>query len=227
MGSGTTAATLAKYESIKVVDVYDINQTLKRVFELYPQETLHVAENPKINIIWQDGRTGLALQHKKYDLITQQPLYLKQAGASILLSKEYFELVSRRLKENGVFCVYANGTPEQALAVRQTASEVFPHMLVLHKGYTLILSSTPLDFSQTRLETLVSQKGELWNEVRHFGESVGKERWLRYTEPSSLVLANSNVTIHDNYPIVEYPVHLRRILEAMDFKAYLPQPSLN
>jgi spermidine synthase len=227
MGSGTTAATLAKYESIKVVDVYDINQTLKRVLELYPQGTLHVAENPKINIIWQDGRTGLALQSKKYDVITQQPLYLKQAGASILLSKEYFQLVSKRLKENGVFCVYANGTPEQALAVRQTAFEVFPHMLVLHKGYTLILSSTPLDFSQTRLEALVNQKGALWNEIRQYSESVGKEKWQRYTEPSNLVLANSNVAIHDNFPIVEYPVHLRRILEAMDFKTYLPQPSLN
>ena len=122
MGSGVTAATLSKLESVKRVDVYDINQTLRRILARFPVGTMHVAQNPKIRIIWQDARSGLALNDKKYDLITQQPLYLKQAGSSILLSKEYFSLISKRLKQNGVLCVYANGTSEQAFVVRRTAS---------------------------------------------------------------------------------------------------------
>ena len=38
--------------------------------------------------IRQDGRAGLGMNDKEYDLIAQQPLYLKQAGSSILPSRE-------------------------------------------------------------------------------------------------------------------------------------------
>src|SRR5262249_5272810 len=141
MGSGITGATLAKHEGIESIDVYDINQTLKELLRLYPEGTLRVAENPKVRVIWQDGRSGLALRDRKYDLITLQPLYLKQSGASIPLSQEYVRLVSERVKQDGVFCVYANDTPEQALAVRQPGAKVFTHMLVLPNGCTIILSN--------------------------------------------------------------------------------------
>jgi spermidine synthase len=226
LGSGITAATLAKDKQIEHIDVYEINQTLKEILRLYPQGTLHVAENRKIRIIWQDGRSGVALRDWKYDLITQQPLYLKQAGSSILLSVEYFQLVSRRLADNGIFCVYANGTPEQALAVRQTASAVFPCMLVLHKGCTLLLSKTQLDLLPARLETLLSQKDELRNEIRNFRTMIGEDGWRRYIEASQLPLADSQVTIRDDLPLVEYPVQLRKRLDTMGFNATLPQPGL-
>jgi spermidine synthase len=226
MGSGITAATLAKHERIENIDVYDINQTLKEVLRLYPEGTLHVAKNPKIRMIWQDGRSGLALREKKYDLITQQPLYLKQAGASILLSKEYFKLVSHRLKENGVFCVYANGSPEQALAVRQTGSEVFPYMLVLHEGCSLIFANGRLELSQVRLEALLRQQGRLWEEIRNFRKTIGEDQWVRYIENCQLALATSKVTIRDDFPIVEYPVQLRRRLDSIGFTAVLPKPGL-
>jgi len=226
MGSGITVATLAKHEQIESVDVYEINQSLKEVLRLYPEGTLHVAENPKIRMIWQDGRSGLALRGKKYDLITQQPLYLKQAGASILLSKEYFRLVSQRLKGNGVFCVYANGSPEQALAVRQTGSEVFPHMTVLHQGYSLVFANTQMDLSPSHLESLLSQSGELWEEIRSFRKMIGEDQWVRYIENCRLALANSKVTIRDDFPIVEYPVQLRELLDSIGFRASLPKPGL-
>lgn len=227
MGSGITAATLAKHERIESIDVYDINQTLKQVLKFYPEGTLHVAENPKIQMIWQDGRSGLALREKKYDLITQQPLYLKQAGASILLSKEYFELVSQRLKENGVFCVYANGSPEQALTVRQTGSEVFPYMLVLHEGCSLVFANSRLDLSSARVETLLRQQGQLWEEIRNLRKMIGEGQWVRYIENCQLALANSKVTIRDDFPIVEYPVQLRERLDAIGFTAFLPKPGLS
>ena len=36
-------------------------------------------------MIWQDARSGLALNPKKYDIIQAQPLYLKQAGSALLI----------------------------------------------------------------------------------------------------------------------------------------------
>ncbi len=224
VGSGITLGTLAKHHSISMVDAYDISQTLKQVLQYYPDGTLRVASNPKIRIIWQDGRSGLATNPKKYDLITQQPLYLKQAGSSILLSKEYFQLVASRLREGGVFCVYANGTPEQALAVRQTASEVFPHRLVLHNGYQLILSGVPIEFSPERLNRLTQREGPLWEEIRHFRRTVGEMRWLDHIRSYNLPMADSRITIRDDFPIVEYPLRIRARLRDLNFTSTLPQP---
>jgi spermidine synthase len=226
MGSGVTAATLAKLESVKRVDVYDINQTLRRVLARFPVGTMHVAQNPKIRIVWQDARSGLALNDKKYDLITQQPLYLKQAGSSILLSKEYFSLISKRLKENGVLCVYANGTPEQAFIVRRTASEIFPNVLALHNGYSLILSFTPLSLSDSRLAAF-SQTGELWEEVRWFAERIGRRKWQEYIKTVDCSFGDSGVLIRDDFPIVEYPRQLKVLLLESGYSGGYPQPEFN
>lgn len=224
LGTGITAATLSKVTTIEQVDVYDINQTLKGVLHRYPEGTLKVAENPKVRILWQDGRSGLALNNKTYDLITQQPLYLKQAGASILLSKEYFRTVLGRLNSDGVFCVYANGSAEQALAVRQTASEVFPHALVLHRGYQLILSRQPLDFSRARIDRRLAEPGELWEEFRQVRQKLGPDTFEQYVKVWELPLADSRITIRDDFPIVEYPTRLRRILSGFAPDLALPSP---
>ena len=85
VGSGITLGTLATLDTVERIDAYDINQTLKRLLHAFPEGTLRVGTNPKVRLIWQDGPGGLALNSQQYDLITQQPLYLKQAGSSILL----------------------------------------------------------------------------------------------------------------------------------------------
>ena len=127
LGAGITSATLSEVSQIGVVDTYDINHTLRPFLATYPRETLGVGTDSRVHLIWQDGRSGLALNPKKYNLITQQPLYLKQAGSSILLSREYLKLAQARLKPGGVIAIYSNaeGNREAALLIRQTTQSVF------------------------------------------------------------------------------------------------------
>jgi spermidine synthase len=224
VGSGITLGTLAKLETVERIDAYDINQTLKRLVHHFPEGTLHVATNPKVRLVWQDGRSGLALNNQQYDLITQQPLYLKQAGSSILLSKEYFQLVSKRLRQDGIFCVYANGTPAQAMSVRQTASEVFPYMLVLHSGYQVLLSKSPISISPEQVEARLALKGKLWDEIRGYRSKLGPIGWQQYLKNYHLPLAGSVATIRDDFPIVEYPKHLEALLAKINFREDLPWP---
>ena len=88
VGAGITVGTLARIGEVKRVDAYDINRGLELIFNEFPSETLDIARDPKVRLLWQDGRSGLALRPDTYDLVTQQPTYLKQAGSSILLSRE-------------------------------------------------------------------------------------------------------------------------------------------
>jgi len=171
LGAGITAATLAGVDQVEAVDVYEINRTLTQVLDAYPEGTLHVGTNPRVRILWRDGRTGLALNQKTYDLITQQPLYLKQAGSSTLLSREYLQLARSRLKPRGIMAVYANsaGNEEEGLLVRQTVHSVFPYCESFEHGYLILASESPIDLSpekireRLKLYPAINSRWTRWN----------------------------------------------------------------
>ncbi len=212
LGTGITATGLTLAPGLSV-DVYDINRTLERVVAAYPAGTLNVARNPRISLLWQDGRSGLALNDKKYDLVTQQPLYLSQAGSSILLSKEYFELVRSRLKPGGVFCIYSNarGNAAQGLLVRQTAASVFKYTESFLEGYMIVASQEPMDMSEAAILRRVQQFPALAQEVR-----LAEQRWSRplYAMYDSVRLpwSGSAYVVTDNHPMVEYPDVVSRLV---------------
>ena len=211
LGTGITAATLAKSDRVESVDVYEIDRELDKILHDYPQGTLHLAENPKAHVIWQDGRAGLALNEKRYDLITQQPLYLMQAGSSILLSEEYMELVKKRLKPKGVFCIYSNAgsNPEQALLVRKTAAGVFPYCESFGKRYMIVASKSPFSFDTDRLRD-TGDSDPLIEEIR----SVGIHRMKDYIDSPRLEWEACPYVNSDNHPLVEYPGVVRTLLTA-------------
>src|SRR5690606_22645554 len=153
LGTGITVNTLAQFPQVREVDVYEINPSLNQVLQDFPDGTLRVADNLKVDIKWGDGRTGMALNPKQYDVITQQPMYLMQAGSSILLSREYMQLVKQRLKPGGVFAIYCNsmGNFGQAAVVRRTADAVFDYCESFGEGYMLLVSDSPIAYSKEKL----------------------------------------------------------------------------
>ncbi|MHC4662056.1 MAG: spermine/spermidine synthase domain-containing protein [Planctomycetota bacterium] len=209
LGAGITAATLAKSDRVKTVDVYDINAELDKILRDYPEGTLKVRDNAKINIMWHDGRCGLALSEKKYDIITQQPLWLKQAGSTILLSEEYMRLVSKRLKKGGVFCIYSNakGIEDQALLVRRTAAEVFPFCESFVYGYMVIASNEPFSFNISVLER-EDETDPLILEIR----SLGMEKMHTFLDDPRLEWKDCPYLVTDNHPLLEYPVILQKLM---------------
>ena len=206
LGAGITAGTLARSDAVGSVDVYELNPRLRELLADYPDGTLNVATNPKVHINWGDGRTGLAISDKKYDLITQQPLYLKQAGSSILLSREYMQLLRKHLKPGGVVCLYCNslGHNGQATVVRKTATTVFRYGESFGHGYMLILSDTPLDYpSPGRLADVLAGFGAsdvVGNELRRVPRLLAS-----YHDDPRLEWNRSPVLVTDDHPIVEYP----------------------
>jgi len=206
LGTGITAATLAKSQLIdNPVDAYEINEVLKRILRDYPAGTMNVATNPKVNIMWQDGRAGLALHDKKYDVITQQPLYLVQSGSSCLLSKEYMTLVKSRLKPGGVFCIYSNDmdiADELSEIVRATAASVFKYGESFGGGYLLVVSDSPIVYNRQSIEAKLRSEGPLAAECR--SDSVGVDYLVKYHD-SKRKSWQCPYIITDDHPLVEYP----------------------
>jgi predicted membrane-bound spermidine synthase len=224
VATGITASTLAKLETVQKVDGYDISRMLEKIYRDHPEGTLGIADNPKINIIWQDARTGLELNEKKYDIIQAQPLYLKQAGSALLNSVEFYELVRRRLKPGGVFCLYSNGTAEQAFAVRETADQVFAHRESFFNGYLVILSNDPIRLDADTLYRRMSRQGALWNEIRNWPATATVSDLMTLVDRPALPRADGQLTIRDVLPIVEYPNHLADEVSEHYPNLYLPTP---
>jgi spermidine synthase len=207
LGAGITAGLLARLDTVERVQVYDITQTLRPVLEDHPVGSLGVLANPKVDVRWEDARMGLALRPgEKYDVIQTQPLYLKQAGSGLLNSVEFFRLIRDRLKPGGVFCLYSNGTPEQAFVLRQTAAKVFPHRATISKGYLMVLSNEPLGLDGASLaRRYATGGGGLWDEIRSVPSLASATKTLDLVDGPDLSWGDGRLVVTDDLPLVEYP----------------------
>ena len=216
VGAGITVGTLARIGTVRRVDAYDLNGGLREILVRYGAETLHVATDPRVRLLWQDGRSGLALRPDRYDLITQQPLYLRQAGSSLLLSREYFRLVRRRLKPGGVFAIYANalGVEAQSDLVRATAASVFAHCVSIDGGYGILASDVPIVATEATFRARLAVGDPLGDEMARFDAAAraagGRSLFDRIDGP--LVLTVGARVIRDDHPLVEYPGWATRLV---------------
>ena len=202
MGTGITAATMAKMDSVGQVVTYEIHEGLRQVVRDYPDGTLQVATNPKVQIEWQDARVGLALVDRQYDIITQAPLYLSQSGSSNLLSVEYLQLIRSRLKPGGIFCLYANtgGHKNQAAVVLRTAQSVFRHSLTFGDGYLIVVSDSPLEYSDESIQRRMSGDGALAEEIK----LCGLQHLLDWQD-LPLRVSTVPLVVTDDRPLLEHP----------------------
>jgi hypothetical protein len=217
LGTGITAGTLARLGSVERIDAYEINHTLESIFAEYPEETMGVTSNPRIQLLWQDARSGLALNEQKYDIITTAPLYLRQAGAGILNSRESYTLIQSRLKPDGIACVFSWGTDAQAYSVRQTAAQVFEYHKSIWGGYLLLLSDSPIELNAEVLLARMIRHSEdpLWAEIIAFAGPLGAEGLASVVDDPQFDWGDGSLITTDDQPIVEYPGYLEQQVDAL------------
>jgi spermidine synthase len=216
-GIGITAATLAKLKGLEV-NAYEINHTLEKIFSMFPDQTLRSAENPNIHVRWRDGRSGLALDPKQYDIIISAPLHLRAAGTSILLSREYLELAKKRLKKNGVLTLYSHeGRPEQAELVRATVRSVFPYVETFSNGLITVASDTPIEITDRSINERLQRDDPLYSEMAKYNAfllSQQKGGLFARFDSERLPIRPSKYLVTDDHPLVEYPKITARLLSS-------------
>jgi spermidine synthase len=211
LGTGVTAVTLSKLHGIEV-DAYEINQTLKRVLQGFPSKTLQVASRPNIQIFWQDARSGMALNPKKYDVILSAPLHLKQAGSSLLLSREYLKLVQSRLAERGVAAFYSyERDPAQALLVRNTVRSVFDYAETFRDGVVTVASNRPIRIDRERTLAQLRDSPALLDEIADYEAMAGAAIDAELDRPR-LPWRGTDYVVTDDHPLVEYPSAVKKLI---------------
>jgi spermidine synthase len=102
-GSGVTAGTFLEYPSVKRVVICELEPLIpKRVAEHFADVNQQVATDPRVTIVYDDARHYMLTSKEKFDIITSDPIHPWVKGSAALYSKEYFELVRKRLNPGGL-----------------------------------------------------------------------------------------------------------------------------
>jgi spermidine synthase len=151
-GSGVTAGAVTQYpiESLEVVELEPAIYEASHYFDNVNHRPL---ENPKVRAIVGDGRNFLSQRSDKFDVIISQPSNPWITGVSNLFTREYFQEVKARLRDDGIFCQWAQLyeiAPWNVKAIYRSLSLEFPYVMVfaaedLSSDTILIASRHPID----------------------------------------------------------------------------------
>ncbi len=128
-GTGSTAKALTDTRELRHIDVVDISpDVLEMSRVVHPLATEDPLADPRVEQHVEDGRFFLQTTDRRYDLITSEPPPPKYAGVVNLYSREYFQLVRRRLAPGGLttYWLPVHGLSESdALAITRAFCDVF------------------------------------------------------------------------------------------------------
>ncbi|HET7745783.1 MAG TPA: hypothetical protein VFM29_00685, partial [Vicinamibacteria bacterium] len=145
LGSGDTAWAAASRRATHRVRVFEICapqiallRGLARTPDA-PRTLTAFLQDPRIRLSVQDGRSALALEDRRYDLIEMDALFPSSPYSGNLYSLEFYALCARRLKPGGIMCSWA---PKPRVA--DTFRAAFPHVVEMRNGQLLLGSNEPI-----------------------------------------------------------------------------------
>src|SRR5262249_26925410 len=101
-GAGITAGTFVTYPGIEKIVICEIEPLIPRVVSTYFEENYKVAQDPRVEVVYDDARHYLATTREHFDIITSDPIHPWVKGAAPLYTTEYFELAKKHLNPGGM-----------------------------------------------------------------------------------------------------------------------------
>jgi spermidine synthase len=133
LASGITAGEVLNYP-VEQLDVIDINEQVVEASDFFVPWNNNVLKDPRTNMILQDGRAHLNLTKNRYDVIISEPSNPWMAGLAALFTKDFFDLASKRLNDDGIFVQFIHSYQmdwETFALVGRTFATVFPNNLLV------------------------------------------------------------------------------------------------
>jgi hypothetical protein len=118
---------------LKSLDGIELSPEVVKAAHLFAKTNHDVVHNENVRLIIEDGRNYLLATNRRYDVITEEPPLVHTSGVVHLYSKDFYELCSRRLTDDGIMAVWLATweleTHELKMLVRAFV-DVFPYASV-------------------------------------------------------------------------------------------------
>jgi spermidine synthase len=198
-GTGTFTEVVLRSKQVKSVTLVELNHALLKnlkKMDLFEK----ILKDPRLKVIYDDGRRHLLRTESEYDLILMDPLRTTTAYSNNLYSLEFFKLVSQRLAGCGIFLAWS----DNRMAVPRTVANAFPyvsfHEIDAHRTFA-IASPCPISRDPENVRRLIDaaparerSKLNQWFTQQH--PQCDRSQLLRVTEGATLN--------HDLRPTSEY-----------------------
>jgi len=145
-GSGGTAhaVSLHPVEEIRIVEISP--QVLLASDRFFPEINHGVLDDPRVRVEINDGRNFLLATPRLFDAVLSDSIHPRYAGNGSLYTRDYFELVRRRLGRDGVVSMWLpmySLTPRNYAMIVRAFAEVFPHTAIWYEpselnSYTIV-----------------------------------------------------------------------------------------
>ena len=164
LGAGITLGAVAAHEEIETLKLVEIERAVVGAAAHFAHANGSVLEDPRLEIVIQDGRNFLKTSPDTFDVITADPIHPWAAGASYLYTEEYFRMAGTHLREGGVMCQWlpAYGlSREDFRSVVASFAKAFPYTTLCQASYDVILigSRMPLQVDLAQLTRRLEQEG--------------------------------------------------------------------
>lgn len=213
LGSGQSAHIVHTmgYEQVHIADISPgVVEAARRHFRHINGAVL---EQPNVHLSLQDGRNLLLLDPRLYDLISMELTSVWWAGATNLYSREFYELLRKRLRPGGVVQQWIQlhhiGT-EELLSVISTLRSVFPVVTLWVVGGQGILLATegPQVLRGAALHRVQARRQALgWASDAEMQRQVAQivaQRLLAPEEVAQIFLSGEFVINSDRNRYIEY-----------------------
>lgn len=164
LGTGSSAGWLGAIPGMERVDVVELEPAIREVARRCTPVNEDVMNNPKVNVILGDGREILLTAPDQYDLIVSEPSNPYRAGIASLYTKEFYEAVSARLADGGVFSQWVQAYEIDTPTIRTiyaTLGAVFPYIDTWQSktdDLILLCSKDPIRFDAPELRKRVAEE---------------------------------------------------------------------
>ncbi|QPJ63757.1 MAG: tetratricopeptide repeat protein [Candidatus Nitronauta litoralis] len=210
-GTGQTAGAAGLHPRVGQVDVVELSKSVIEAGSAFRQENHNVLQNPKVNIIIQDGRNHLLTTRKQYDVITGEPPPPRTAFTVNLYTQDYYEMARARLKPGGLMVQWVPLHSQSAAEVDQnfaTFLSVFPHtiaFLTVANEIMLVGSDQPIELDFKKLQQRMNDpviKLALDSLYIENAQALLSNIW--FFEEDLHRLSENQSLITDNHPSLEF-----------------------
>ena len=167
-GDGGVVRELARYDSVKHIDLVEIDSEVVRICKEYLPVTACALEDPRVHIFYQDGLKFIRRWEDTYDLIIVDSTDPFGPGEG-LFTREFYGNCFKALKEDGIM-VNQHESPfyEEDAAAMQRAHKLIVESFPISKVYQAHIPTYPsghwlFGFASKKYHPLKDMREAEWN----------------------------------------------------------------
>lgn len=201
LGTGMTSKAISVFP-VKKIEILEIEPAMVQVASFFNDKNGKVLQDPRARLIPTDGRNYIVATPELYDVIAAEPSNPWIAGVANLYTREFYEAVKSKLKDDGIFGQWFHNysmSPDDFRMVLYTFAKTFPHVSLWgmkESDFLLVGSKQQQVFNYPLLKGIFSKNKTLQEDLRQLGLSdiyavlgfyrMGRKEIMAFSEGASV-----------------------------------------